>query len=82
MPTTILHISDLHRDAGSAITSTTLLDPGNHDISHLHVLRATELTALPADSEQRAILARQLREEDSLWRWVWPEYSVGAVAQI
>jgi 3',5'-cyclic AMP phosphodiesterase CpdA len=26
MPATILHISDLHRDAGSAITSTTLLE--------------------------------------------------------
>lgn len=147
MPATILHISDLHRDAGSAITSTTLLEslrldrerymasdqplapdiavvsgdivlgvaadgpgadarlvqqyeeaseflialtdlffggdrervvltPGNHDISHPHVLRATELTALPAESEQRAIVARQLREEDSVWRWVGPEFAL------
>jgi predicted MPP superfamily phosphohydrolase len=147
MPATILHISDLHRDSGSAITSITLLEslrldrerymsgdqmpapdiavvsgdmvlgvaadgpdadarllqqyeeasefltsltdlffggnrervvliPGNHDISHPHVLRATELTALPAESEQRAMVARQLREEDSVWRWVGPEFSL------
>jgi hypothetical protein len=147
MPATILHISDLHRDAGSAITSTTLLEslrldrerymagdqllapdiavvsgdivlgvaadgpdadarlvrqyeeasefltaladlffggdrervvltPGNHDISHPHVLRATEFTTLPAEVEQRAIVARQLREEDSVWRWVGPEFAL------
>lgn len=147
MPATILHISDLHRDAGSAITSTTLLEslrldrerymtgdqipapdiavvsgdivlgvatdspdadarlfeqydeaseflvaltdlffggdrervvliPGNHDISHPHVLRATELTALPAEPEQRAIVARQMQEEDSVWRWVTSEFAL------
>lgn len=147
MPVTILHISDLHRDAKSAITTTTLLEslrldreryiaddqilapdiaiisgdivlgvaadgpdadarlvqqyeeasdflaaltdqffsgdrervvlvPGNHDVSHPHVLRATELTALPAESEQRAIVARQLREEDSVWRWVDSEFAL------
>ncbi len=145
MPATILHISDLHRDAGSAITSNTLLEslrldrerymaaegllapdiavvsgdivlgvsdagadaklveqyeealeflvaltdlffggnrdrvvltPGNHDVSHPHVLRATELTPLPTESEQRAIVARQLREEDSVWRWAWREFAL------
>jgi hypothetical protein len=147
MSVTILHISDLHRDSGSEITSKTLLEslrldrerymaddqigppdiavvsgdivlgvaadgpdadakllqqyqeaseflaaltdlffggdrervvlvPGNHDISHPHVLRATELTALPAEPEQRAVLARQLREEDSVWRWVGPEFAL------
>lgn len=147
MTATILHISDLHRDAGSAITSKTLLEsmrldferytagnatllpdiavvsgdivfgvaagdaeaekklqaqydealeflvgladlffggrrerivlvPGNHDVSHPHVLRATEVTAIPPDAEQRAVLARQLREEESVWRWVWPEFAL------
>lgn len=147
MPTTVLHISDLHRDAGSAITTTTLLEslrldrerytatdqmlapsiavvsgdlvlgvvadsqdsdaklrqqyeeaseflvaladlffggnrervvliPGNHDVSHPHVLRATELTALPVEPEQRAIVARQLREEDPVWRWVGSEFAL------
>lgn len=145
--TTILHISDLHRDAGSAITTTTLVEslrldreryqadnsalapdlaivsgdiaygvavddadadrklqgqyeealdflvdlarvffqgdrervvlvPGNHDVSHPHVLRSTKLTPLPADPEQRAMLARQLRDEDSAWRWVWSDFAL------
>lgn len=147
MPVTVLHISDLHRDSGSAITTKTLLEslrldrerytanerlsrpdlavvsgdivlgvdtdspdadaklrdqydeaaeflvaltdlffdgdrervvltPGNHDISHPHVLRATELTQIPTESEQRAIVAKQLREEDSVWRWVGPEFAL------
>lgn len=146
MPATVLHISDLHRDSGSAITTTTLLEslrldrerymadrvpapdlavvsgdivlgvatdssdadarlqqqykeaseflvaltdlffygdrervvliPGNHDVSHPHVLRATESTVVPAEPEQRAIVARQLREEDSVWRWVGPEFAL------
>jgi hypothetical protein len=53
-----------------------VLIPGNHDISHRPVLRATQLTALPAEPEQRAIVARQLREEDSVWRWVGPEFAL------
>jgi hypothetical protein len=143
----MLHISDLHRDAASAITTTTLLEslrldraryvaddnalvpdiaivsgdiiygvavdgpdadmklqqqydealdflvaladmffrgdrervvlvPGNHDVSHPHVLRATELTTLPAEPEQRAIVARQLRNDDSVWRWVWSDFAL------
>jgi len=145
MPATILHISDLHRDEGSAITSGTLLEslrldreryidkdklrspdiavvsgdivlgvaeagaeaaliqqykegaqflialtelffdgnrervvltPGNHDISHPHVLRATELTPLPDEPERRAIVARQLWDEDSTWRWVSRDFAL------
>lgn len=153
MPATILHISDLHRDAGSAITTTTLLEslrldrerytaadqmlapdiavvsgdivlgvaadgpdadtklrqqyeeaseflvaltdlffsgdrervvliPGNHDISHPHVLRATELTVLPAEPEQRAIVARQLQGEDSVWRWVGREFALRRIRDL
>lgn len=151
MTVTVLHISDLHRDAGSAITSETLLEslrldrerytsdggvqapdlaivsgdivygvkadspdsdavlkqqydeasgflselsevffagdrerivivPGNHDVSHPHVLRSTAITDLPADSAQRAVLARQLSEDGSPWRWVWSDFVLRRIA--
>ena len=147
MATTVLHISDLHRDPGSGVTTTTLLEslrrdrdryvaidpalepdiavvsgdiaygvsgedadadaklrkqyaeaadflialtnqffdgdrervvlvPGNHDVSHTHVLRASEVTELPTEVAQRAMLARQLRDPDSVWRWIWPEFKL------
>jgi hypothetical protein len=146
MITTALHISDLHRDSGSAITIGSLLEslrrdrerytkrgiptpnfavvsgdivygvasdspnaasllkaqyveatsflteladlffhgdreriilvPGNHDISHPHVLRATELTPIPADATQRALIASQLSEENSPRRWVASEFAL------
>ena len=146
MVTTVLHISDLHRDSGSAITTDSLLEslrrdgerytadgipapdlavvsgdivygvtsdgpdadsllkkqyveatifltkladmlfhgnrervilvPGNHDISHPHVLRATESTAIPAEASQRALLASQLSEDNSTWRWVASDFAL------
>ena len=146
MVTTVLHISDLHRDSGSAITTDSLLEslrrdrerytadgiptpdvavvsgdivygvtsdgpdansllekqyaeaftfltaladmffhgnrervilvPGNHDISHPHVLRATELTVIPAEATQRALLASQLSEDNSTWRWVASDFAL------
>lgn len=146
MITTVLHISDLHRDSGSAVTTDSLLEslrldrerymadgipapdlavvsgdivygvttdgpdadsllkqqyaeasaflikltdtffrgnrervilvPGNHDVSHCHVLRATELTAIPTEAPQRALIAEQLAEDGSQWRWVASEFSL------
>jgi 3',5'-cyclic AMP phosphodiesterase CpdA len=146
MITTALHISDLHRDSGSAITTDSLLEslrrdrerytkhgipapdlavvsgdivygvtsdgpdadsllkaqyleattflteladmffrgnrervilvPGNHDISHPHVLRATEATPIPVEATQRALLASQLAEDSSTWRWVASDFAL------
>jgi hypothetical protein len=146
MITTALHISDLHRDSGSAITTDSLLEslrrdrdrymnrgipapdlavvsgdivygvtsdtpaaesllrqqyveatvflarladtffsgdrervilvPGNHDISHPHVLRATEPMAIPVETPQRELLASQLSEENSTWRWVASDFTL------
>lgn len=142
---TILHISDLHRDSGSALTTESLLEslrldreryraqhsipdlaivsgdivygvtsndsesdatlkrqydeaqqflarladkffagdrervvlvPGNHDISHPHVLRATAAENIPTDNEKRALVARQLGSDGALWRWVWADFSL------
>ena len=141
----ILHISDLHKDAGSRISNTSLLEslrldkeryltegllapnlavvtgdivygvtsleagsdealtaqyedaenflvelsklffkgdrervilvPGNHDVSHPHVLRATALSALPKDKDKRELLAQQIKAESSQWRWSWSEFA-------
>ena len=143
---TILHISDLHRDSGSGLTTTTLLEslrldrgryidegipqpdiaivsgdivygvtkddpssdealkgqydeahdflarlsdlffsgnrdrivlvPGNHDVSHPHVLRSTVPEDIPADRDRRALIAQQLGEDESLWRWAWSEFAL------
>lgn len=142
----ILHISDLHRDSGSQLTTATLLEslrldrcrylqdglqspdlavvsgdivygvksdeaggdaeisrqyeqandflvklaelffngnreriilvPGNHDISHPHVLRATAPERLPPEGEMREIVAKQLLADGSIWRWVWSDFSL------
>ena len=37
-----------------------MLVPGNHDVSHPHVLRATAIEDIPHDQDKRAILAEQL----------------------
>jgi 3',5'-cyclic AMP phosphodiesterase CpdA len=150
MVSTVLHISDLHRDSGSAITTDSLLEslrrdrerytadgipppdlavvsgdivfgvisdsadaddllkrqyveantflvrladmffqgarervivvPGNHDISHAHVLRATEAISIPAEPAQRALLASQLAEDNSTYRWVASDFAVRRLA--
>lgn len=146
---TILHISDLHRDAGSGLTTASLLEslrldkdryvreglivpdvavvsgdiaygvctddsdsdavlkaqyeeaqnflcrlsdmlfggnrervvvvPGNHDVSHPHVLRATVAESLPKERDKRTLLAAQLSAPGSVWRWVWSEFSLRRV---
>lgn len=143
---TLLHISDLHRDAGSKLTTGSLLEslrldrdryvrdgipspdiaivsgdivygvnshdaasdaalqqqydealdflarladiffagnrdriilvPGNHDVSHPHVMRATQITDLPAEPEKRKMLARELASEGSVWRWAWADFAL------
>jgi Calcineurin-like phosphoesterase len=147
---TFLHISDLHRDSGSGLTTSSLLEslrldreryiaeglsqpdiaivsgdivygvtkddpssdaalkaqydeahdflvrlsdlffsgnrdrivivPGNHDISHPHVLRSTVPEVIPADEDRRNLIARQLGEDESLWRWVWSEFSLRRIS--
>jgi hypothetical protein len=137
MELSILHISDLHRDSGSVVTTASLLEslrldrsrhlakgliaphvavvsgdivygvtdesqtgelqrqyeealglligladeffngdrerviliPGNHDVSHPHVLRSLAPVPLPKDPTKRRILAEQLREIGSPLRW-------------
>lgn len=143
---TFLHISDLHRDSGSGLTTSSLLEslrldrkryiaeglpqpdiaivsgdivygvtkddpssdaalkaqydeahnflvrlsdlffsgnrdrivlvPGNHDVSHPHVLRSTVPEDIPADGDRRALIAKQLQEDESLWRWAWSEFAL------
>jgi hypothetical protein len=149
---TVLHISDLHRDAGSALTTGSLVEslrldrdryltnglhapdlaivsgdvvhgvnsndansdsalkaqydeaadflikladlffagdreriivtPGNHDVSHPHVLRATTVEDLPSDVDKRALLAKQLASEGTQWRWVWPEFALRRISDL
>ncbi len=143
---TILHISDLHRDSGSKLTTASLVEslrldrvryvgaglrppdlaivsgdvvygvssndassdaalrsqyeeandflvrladllfagnrerivivPGNHDVSHPHVLRSTVREDLPLEADKRAVLANQLAAEGGSWRWVWKEFAL------
>jgi len=147
---TVLHISDLHRDAGSALTNGSLIEslrldkerylaeghhapdlvvvsgdvvygvrscdatsdsalkaqydeaedflvklsdllfegdrerivlvPGNHDVSHPHVLRATSIEDLPVEPEKRALLASQLATEGTQWRWVWSDFALRRIS--
>ena len=53
-----------------------ILVPGNHDVSHPHVMRATEMAELPTESEKRKMLARELVSENSVWRWVWTDFAL------
>lgn len=53
-----------------------VLTPGNHDVSHPHVLRATEVAALPGDLEKRGLLAESLASEGTTWRWVWRTFEL------
>ncbi len=57
-----------------------VLVPGNHDVSHPHVLRATVVEDLPIDNQKRAVLAKQLAGDGAPWRWVWPEFALRRVA--
>lgn len=54
--------------------------PGNHDVSHPHVLRALEPVTLPTEPEKRELLARQLQADGSSLRWVASEFAVRRVA--
>lgn len=57
-----------------------ILIPGNHDVSHPHVLRATAVEDLPLDKEKRAVVAKQLATDGAVWRWVWSEFVLRRVA--
>lgn len=56
-----------------------VLVPGNHDVSHSHVLRATAAEEIPAEREKRSLVARQLAAEGVIWRWVWSDFSLRRV---
>lgn len=146
MTVTILHISDLHRDSGSQITTTALLKslvrdqakytdregidrpdiavvsgdiiygvkageedadaklqaqydealeflagladqffdgdrervilvPGNHDVSMSHVERSITKVDIPLEPAKRSILASQIHDHDSRFRWRWSDFS-------
>ncbi|WP_338938750.1 metallophosphoesterase [Paraburkholderia sp. 22B1P] len=59
-----------------------ILVPGNHDVSHPHVMRATEPADLPADPEKRKMLAREVGSETSTWRWVWAEFALRRIVNL
>lgn len=56
-----------------------VLVPGNHDVSHPHVLRATAVESLPDDTGKRALLAEQLTSEGTHWRWDWARFELRRV---
>lgn len=56
-----------------------ILIPGNHDVSHPHVLRSSAVEDLPTEREKRAVLAKQLATEGTPWRWVWAEFALRRV---
>ena len=58
-----------------------ILVPGNHDVSHPHVLRATEIEAVPAEKDQRQLVAKQLAAEGAVWRWVWSDFVLRRVTK-
>lgn len=50
--------------------------PGNHDVSMPHVQRATAIVELPTTTDQRSLMAQQLGQECSLWRWSWDQFTM------
>lgn len=53
-----------------------VLVPGNHDVSHSHVLRATETVQVPTDAFKRREVAKELRRPISLFRWDSAEFAI------
>ncbi len=58
-----------------------IIVPGNHDVSHPHVIRATETAELPIEPEKRKLLASELTSEPSSWRWVWTEFALRRIVK-
>ncbi len=57
-----------------------IIAPGNHDISHPHVLRSTTPEDIPADAAKRSVLAKELTSDGSPWRWVWSDFSLRRIS--
>lgn len=53
-----------------------IIVPGNHDVSHEHVMRASVPEDIPVDPERRKIVAQRLANEGSPYRWVANEFSL------
>ncbi|MFA7281165.1 MAG: metallophosphoesterase [Sterolibacterium sp.] len=57
-----------------------IIAPGNHDVSHPHVLRSMTAEKLPSDAGKRAILAKQLAVEGTQYRWVWSDFALWRIS--
>lgn len=73
----LVHLSDLFF---SGKRERIVIVPGNHDISHPHVLRSTVPEVIPSEPDIRNLIARQLVEDGSPWRWVWSDFSLRRIA--
>ncbi len=58
-----------------------ILVPGNHDVSHPHVLRATEIEEIPTEKDQRQLVAKQLASDGVVWRWVCSDFVLRRVTK-
>jgi hypothetical protein len=56
--------------------SKIVIVPGNHDVSHAHVLRATTPVEIPIEPHKREALAQELSRTNSLHRWNAREFAV------
>lgn len=59
-----------------------VLVPGNHDVSHPHVLRATVPEPLPLELDKRNLLAQKLNVEGSQYRWIWSDFSLCRISNV
>lgn len=56
--------------------SNIIIVPGNHDVSHAHVLQATDSIDIPTEPYKRKALARELNRINGIHRWDASEFSV------
>jgi predicted MPP superfamily phosphohydrolase len=56
--------------------------PGNHDVSHPHVLRATTPVATPSSLQERALFVARLLSNGSTLRWDWKELSAREITSL
>lgn len=54
--------------------------PGNHDVSHAHVLQATIPIVIPTEAHKRKALAQELNRINGIHRWDAPAFSVRQIS--
>lgn len=59
-----------------------ILVPGNHDVSHAHVLQSSVYEDIPTDPEKRKIMARKLAIDGSTYRWVASEFALRRIHDV